>query len=483
MADGAPGATRLSAEWLDWLTGPCAVSFKHHRTPSDRQQVRLMSRTCHVFAVLGALVALLLAVLPTATAAASVTLPQGGVTQVSTAALDDLIGEAETGTSGVQLAALEPTLLAKLLDELPPLGSLAGVEGLGETAGVRQALVHALEEFVDERQPLGELVGAGSELATDIEEQLEEAFEESGVAEEAGGPESLEEAVERALGKTPEAVIGEGLSSLSLGELLSRLLARASDPARLAGRIFSAVEEEELDELLGTVPSGEPFGVADVAEAASAVGLSPAELAQALGQTTSELPEAAPALLTALQDGRALGLFAGSKGLSFALFGPPPAPPGEEEPGEGGEETTPPLETETTPPAPTPGAGNAPGGGSPVATTSQAPAPSATTPPPAPPAAKAAAKLAIVAHRTKRGRLTLTLRIPAPGRLTVGGADLRTVKRSFTAAAARATVTLTPTHAALVSLQRHGRLRVRLAASFRTAGGVVSTAVLAVTLG
>jgi hypothetical protein len=450
-----------------------------------------MSRSCHLLALLGALAALLLAALPAAPASASVTLPQGGVTQVPTAALDELVAEAETGTFGVQLAALEPTLFAKLLDELPAIASLASVEGLGEAAGVRAALVHALEEFTDERQPLGELVGTGSELATDIEEQLEETFEESGVAEEPGGPESLEEAVERALGKMPEAVIDEGLSSLSLGELLSKLLTQASDPARLAGRILFAVEAGELEELLGTVPSGEPFTVADVAEAASAVELSSGELAQALGQTSSELPEAALALLTPLQDGRALGVLAGSKGLSFALFGPPPPPPNEEGPGEGGEgegeETTPPLETETTPAAPAPGGGSAPGSSNAVATTAEVPAPSVTTPPsassPVPPATTANAKIAIVAHKTKGGRVTLTLRIPSAGRLTVGGADLRPVKRSFAGATARAAITLAPTRAGIGSLQRHGHLRVRLIASFRTAGGVLSTISVTVTLG
>jgi hypothetical protein len=445
--------------------------------------------------MLGVLAALLLAARPVAPASAAVTLPQGGVTQAPTAPLDELIGEAETGALGVQLAALEPTLLAKLLDELPAISSLAGVEGLGEAAGVRHALVEALEEFTEERQPLGELLGAGSELATDIEEQLEETFEESGVAEQAGGPESLEEAVERTLGKTPEAVIDEGLSSLGLGELLSKLLTRASEPARLAGRIFSAVEQEELEELLGTVPSGEAFTVADVAEAASAVELSPAELAQALGQTTSELPESALALLTPLQDGRALGVFAGSKGLSFALFGPPPAPPGEGEGGEGGagegeggsEETGGPPEMETTPPAPTPVTAAGPGSSSPVATTAQAPAPNVAAPPPvgpsAPSSATAVAKLAILAHKTKDGRVTLTLRIPAAGRLTVGGAGLRPVKRSFAGATARAMTTLTPTRAGLASLQRHGHLRVRLTASFRATGGTASTVALAVTLG
>jgi len=436
-----------------------------------------------------------LAALP-APAAAAVSLPAGGVTELSSSEGVAVLGDAELGT-GIPSSALEAPVLVGFFVARPGISDLAGLSALGGREGVEQALTRAIEQLEDDQLPVEELVGPW-ELATDLEEQLEAAYEESEAAEQPGAPESLEELVEQELGHTPAELIDEG-TGLSLGELLSAWLGEAADPAALTGALFAAVDSTEVEDLAEADLSGEPFTLADVAETAAAVELTPAELAQALGQTTSELPEGARVLLAPLSDGRWLGVFVGGKGLSFAAFGPPPAhkepgeEPGEEEGGEeaGGEEGGGLEEGEHgggTPPPGEPGTpgGGASGGSSGGSTSTpdagQGPLATAASSAPASPAPAALARVKILGSRARGARLKLVLAVPSAGTLVLRGKGLRTVRHTSTGAR-RITIELHATSTVAASLRSHHRVKIKLQASFTPSFGAVSSAAATVVLG
>jgi hypothetical protein len=439
-----------------------------------------------------------LAALP-APAAAAVSLPAGGVTELSSSEGVAVLGDAELG-AGIPSRPHEAQVLVDFFLARPGISDLAGLSVLGGQKGVEQALTRAIEQLEDDELPVEELVGPW-ELATDLEEQLEAAYEESEAAEQPGAPESLEELVEQELGRTPAELIDEG-TGLSLGELLSAWLGEAADPAALTGALFAAVDSTEVEDLAEAELSGEPFTLADVAETATAVGLSSAELAQALGQTTSELPEGARVLLAPLSDGRWLGVFVAGKGLAFAAFGPPPAheEPGEEPGEEGGEEEAGGEEGEHsgggTPPPGEPGTPGGPSGGgtpggssggdtsgtgagqSPLATAaSNAPASVPTSP-----ATAALARVKILSSRARGATLKLVLAVPSAGTLVLRGKGLRTVRHTSTGAR-RISIELHATSAVAASVRSHRRVKIKLQASFTPSFGAVSSAAATVVLG
>ncbi|HST33216.1 MAG TPA: hypothetical protein VLJ80_06810 [Solirubrobacteraceae bacterium] len=434
-------------------------------------------------------------------AAAAISLPPGGVTELSASEGVAVLGDAQLGEGGVPLSALETPVLVGFFAGRPGISDLAGLSALGGAEGVEQALTRAIEQLADDGLPVEELVGPW-ELALDFEEQLEAAYEESEAAEQPGAPETLEELVEQELGRTPAELIDEGTSP-GLGELLSVWLGEAADPAALTGALFATVDPTEVEGLAEAELGGQPFTLADVAETAAAVEMTAAELAQALGQTTSELPEAARALLAPLSDGRWLGLFVGGKGLSFAAFGPPPQEepveePEEEAEEESGEEEGGGLEEGehgggTPPPGePAPGGGPSGGGSSggtstpgagqgPVAATaSSAPASVATSPTPAAPATLARVK--ILKNRPRGATLRLVLAVPSAGTLVLRGKGLRTVRHTSTGAR-RITIELHATSAVAASVRSHRRVKIKLQASFTPSVGAVSSAAATVVLG
>ncbi len=392
------------------------------------------------FAVVLAALALLPAAPATAsTRPASVALPAGGFQTVPAESLDELLGEAELGPSGVPLAALEPSLLTRLLAERAGIDRLSTVNGLGGNT-VKHALHQALEEVVSEEELVEELVGE-SDLAWTFEEKLEEAYEASTAANEPGAPE-FEEAVEQALGASPEEVIIEGLGSITLGELLSELLGEAAQPTRLATDVLGASEQEELEELLGTRPNTEPLTTASAGEVAAALGVTDTQLAAKLGKQPAQLPETARTVLAPMRDGQVLALFAAGEGLAFALIGE--APPPEEEPEEHEEAPEEAKEQPTEPGAGNPGResvtnpsnNSGSGAGSTAsanaASTGAAAQPGAQPAPvaPAPAPTAASVRVQIVAQRVLHGVVTLVVKVPAAGRLTLRGKDLRTVTRT-----------------------------------------------------
>jgi hypothetical protein len=427
-------------------------------------------------------------------AAAAVPLPPGGVTELSPSEGVAVLGDAPLGEGGVPLSALEVPVLVGFYAGRPGISDLAGLTALGGAEGVKQALTLAIDQLTDDGLPVEELVGPW-ELALDLEEQLEAAYEESEAAEQPGAPETLEELVEQELGRTPAELIDEG-TSLSLGELLRAWLGEAADPAALTGALFAAVDPTEVEGLAEAELGGQPFTLADVAETAAAVELTPAELAQALGQTTSELPEGARALLAPLSDGRWLGVFVGGKGLSFGAFGPPPTheepveEPEEEAEEKGGEEEGGGLEEGEhgggTPPPSEPGT---PGGG--TSAPSAAPGPlatvasstSATVPTsPAPVAPATLARLKILKSRVKGATIKLVLAVPSAGTLVLRGKGLRTVRHTSTGAR-QITIELHATSAVAASVRSHRRVKIKLQASFTPSVGAVSSAAATVVLG
>lgn len=483
----------VSTAYIRWL--PLHVKrvtdtpVKLGEAQTDRHWVNLAGRCCHarsrshpaaaVVAVLA-----LLGALPAAPASAdakptAISLPSGGVGELPPGAMTELLGEAGLGTGGIALGALEAPLLARQLSNLPGIGDLATVDGLGGGEGIEQSLLAALGAMAEGDEPLEELVG-GFGLAVDLEEQLEAAYEASEAREAPGAPESLEEAVEETLGRSPEEVIDEGLESLTLGELLSSLLSEAAHPGAVAGAIFSATDREELYELLGTTLSHEPFAEASVAEAASAIGVTPAELAEEVGKTPTELPETALALVVPLRNGQALGVFAADKGLAFALIGA--APPAEEEAeeeaseSEGGSE----VPAGSGAPSSAAGSGQSPSASTAASTTSATTLAPAATPLPA--ARPSAGKVRIIGRRTKGSTVTLVVQVPAGGRLTLTGRGLRPVHRAIVRAG-RVSVKLSATRAAVASLRRHHHLTLDVRASFDPASGQRSSTTATVKLG
>ena len=339
---------------------------------------------------------------------ATVALPAGGVTALPAGEVLTLLGEAPLGSGGVALSTLEPAVLAKLLFERPGISAFAGVAGLGGSKGVEHTIEAALAEIVGENEELDELLGEG-ELSIDLEEQLEATYEASAGRKKAGAPE-FEEAAEEVLKRTPEAAIDEGLESLDLTNCSALLVANAHEPARLTAALFAAAEQESLEELLGSPLSGEPFAQSSVTEAATAIGISEAELAAKLGQSGADLPAGRIVLSSALANGQALGVFDATDGLAFALIGKAT------ESGGGGE-SEPPAEA---------GGGSAPAAPPPGATGSGTPTPTVTTPanstPVATPDRTEPLPFAILGHSVRGSFVTLILRIPAPGVLSYTGA-------------------------------------------------------------
>jgi hypothetical protein len=77
--------------------------------------------------------------------------------------------------------------------------------------------------------------------------------------------------------------------------------------------------------------------------------------------------------------------------------------------------------------------------------------------------------------------VTLVLQIPAAGKLTLRGNGLKTLARAA-ASAGRARIRISASSAGLASLHKHGRLKVKLQASFKPSSGSPSSATLAIEL-
>lgn len=382
-----------------------------------------------------------------------------GISTVSPQQLQELLGQAQLGGSTLPVADLEVPELTKLLVELPGFDQLSSVPGLGGTAGVEAALREALDKLLAHEITLMELL-APQQLGGELVKALE-------------GTTHLHvaELIETLLKSAPAHVLEEGLSTTSLSALLAQLLAGAQNPTALTDRLVEALNPQQLQTLLGSLPSGEPLQNHDVAELAGALSKTPEALAQTLGQTASSLPATAAAVTKALADGNELALVKGTEGLAVALL-----TKGTESVEGGGAGT--PVGSRSA----SEGAPGAPGGagGAAGTTTVVVSTPASATPTAA--AAAAAGKLKILSHSVHGNRATLVVQVPSAGRLRPSGAGFAKVAREA-AKAERVTVQTTLTKSRAASLRKHRRkTTIKLTGTFVPVSGAHSAASTSVTV-
>ena len=90
-------------------------------------------------------------------------------------------------------------------------------------------------------------------------------------------------------------------------------------------------------------------------------------------------------------------------------------------------------------------------------------------------------RIEIVGHRVRGTMATITIQVPAAGRLTIAGGGVRSSTRTIRGAR-RVTLKVALTRAGTASLHRHrGRLKIRLKASFKPTSGTGSTTAVTVT--
>jgi hypothetical protein len=393
----------------------------------------------------------LAAALPTAAAAevqprVEATTPavsaQVNVSALTPQAVQELLAQIPAGGSGIPAVDLEIPQLAKLLVELPGIDALPSVSGPGGTAAVEAALREALEKLLAGGEiPLGELLSSQT-LLGELLPALETAT---------GLP--IGERIETLLHTTPPSLLGEGLGSLDLSELLAKLTSASPNPTQLLDQLLESLDPATLEALLGNLPSSVPPQNLDLAELASTLSKTPQALAESLGQTLATLPETAKTATQALTGGDELALVKGVEGLNFGVI---------ERASEGGAS-----------------GGNGGSGGTPAPSTIIVNVPaSATQGTTATPASTtAAAKVKIISHKVSADKATLVVQVPSAGRLTVSGNGFKKVTMQA-AKAERLTVHTTLTKARAASLRkRHGRkTSIKLTSTFVPVSGHSSAA-------
>jgi hypothetical protein len=362
---------------------------------------------------------------------------QVNVSALTPQAVQELLAQIPAGGSAIPAVDLEIPQLAKLLVELPGIDALPSVSGPGGTAAVEAALREALEKLLAGGEvPLGELLSSQTLLG-----ELLPALEAATAL-------PIGERIETLLHTTPQTLLGEGLGSLDLSELLAKLTSASPNPTQLLDQLLEGLNPATLEALLGKLPSGVPLQNLDLAELASALSKTPQALAESLGQTLATLPETAKAATQALTGGGELAVVKGVEGLNFGVI---------ERTNEGG-------------------AGGA-GGGTPAPSTIvvNVPATSGTTATPA--STTAAGRVKIISHKISGNKATLVVQVPSAGRLTVSGNGFKKVTTQA-AKAERLTVHTTLTKARASSLRkRHGRkTSIKLTGTFVPVSGHSSAA-------
>jgi hypothetical protein len=375
---------------------------------------------------------------------------QVNVSALTPQAAQELLAQIPVGGSGVPAVDLEVPQLAKVIAELPGIDALPSVSGLGGQAGLEAALREALDKLLAGGQlPLGELLSPQA-LSGELVKALEEATHLP-----------VAELIETLSLGSPEAVLGEGLGSTNLSELLAKLLGASANPTQLLDQLLEGLNPATLEGLIGSLPTGGPAQSLDLAELAAALSKTPQELAEALGQTLTTLPETAQAATQALANGDELALVKGLEGLNFGLV----------------ERTT-------------EGAGNGGGsgsnatgadggnGGAPAPTTIIISTPASSTPSAtATPASATTGKVKIISDKVKGNKATLVVQVPSAGRLTLSGNGFEKVTQE-TSKAERMTVHTTLTKARAASLRKHHRRKtsIKLTSTFVPVSGHSSAA-------
>jgi hypothetical protein len=377
---------------------------------------------------------------------------QVNVTALTPQAVQQLLAQIPAGGSGIPAVDLEVPQLAKVLVELPGIDVLPSVSGPGGTAAVETALREALEKLLAGGElPLGELLSSQT-LLGELLPALETAT---------GLP--IGERIETLLHTTPQALLGEGLGSLDLSELLAKLLGSSANPTQLIDQLLEGLNPATLESLLGSLPAGSPLQNLDLGELAGELGKTPQQLAETLGQTLATLPETAQAATQALSGGNELALIKGLEGLSFGLV--EKSTEGAGSLGSSGNSST---------------GSDGGSGGTPGSTTILLTTPGSATASPTAASATASAaagKVKIVSHKVKGNKATLVVQVPAAGKLTLSGSGFRKVTREA-AKAERLTVQTTLTKARAASLRKHHsrKTHVKLTSTFVPVSGHSSSA-------
>jgi hypothetical protein len=372
---------------------------------------------------------------------------QVNISALTPRAVQELLAQIPVGGSGIPAVDLEVPQLAKVIAELPGIDALPSVGGLGGQAGLEAALREALGKLLAGGQlPLGELLSPQA-LSGELVKALEEATHLP-----------VAELIETLSHGNPEAVLGEGLGTIDLSELLAKLLGTSANPTQLIDQLLEGLNPATLEGLIGSLPSGSPVQSIDLGELAAELSKTPQELTEALGQTLATLPETAKGATQALANGDELALIKGLEGLNFGLVERTT-----EGAGLGGSNSS--------------GAdgGN---GGTPAPTTIviSMPAGSAPSASPASAAAAALAKVKIVSHKVSGNKATLVVQVPSAGKLTLSGSGFKKVTQEA-AKAERMTIHTTLTKARAASLRKHRRkTRVKLTSTFVPVSGHSSAA-------
>ncbi|HXP98531.1 MAG TPA: hypothetical protein VN845_00530, partial [Solirubrobacteraceae bacterium] len=272
--------------------------------------------------MLSASLVALLAALPTTPATASPPTPSTTLTNPVSALP---AGEVEKLLAGIPLSGLNATELAEALSKLPGLSTLPAGK-------LKEALSKVVEGLTNKNATVGELLDSTETVPT-LETEL-------------GSLLSLQELLELPTllkGKSLTTQLTEALGSLHPSELLDKALSSDGTPEQLLTQLFASLD---LEPLLNTTLTGEPFDKTTVGELASKLGMTPATLDKELDTNTTELPETATALTTPLTDGKTLGVLDGLDAVTLGLLNSPEGKSGKE--GGAGQEGSDSEDKETT---------------------------------------------------------------------------------------------------------------------------------------
>jgi hypothetical protein len=386
-------------------------------------------------------------------------------------------GEVEEVLDSIPLKDIPSTRLSDTLAQLPGLSALP--EG-----SLQAGLKNAIEQLAGKGDTLGQLLGSG-ELASKLQAQLLSLLT----------LEQLADLPALLKGHTLSSVLSDALGSVAARQLLAELLASAGAPEQLIEQVLGASNPESLQALLGSTLAGEPFTKGTVEEVAQSAGTTAEGLASDLDTTSSQLPAGAMALTAPLSDGKTLSVLDALDGLDLGLLGPAQEGPegagggsggssGGGSGGTGGGASGGNGGSGSGGSAGGPGGSGGTGDGSSTAPAGMTlvvdePAGAGSTARPG----ATVAKVAILKRRVRRDVVTLIVRVPAAGRLTITGKGVRSVSRQADKAE-RVTVRVTLTRAAAALLRTHRRsIRLKLDAHFASTGGSSSKASTAVTLG
>jgi hypothetical protein len=452
------------------------------RPPSTRSSASRSARARNAATIAASTALLMLPIAGSAPAwAGTVAARPDTASPVSVSALPE--GEVEQLLSSVPLKDLSATQLSGVLSQLPGLSGLPA-------GHLQEALTKSIEGLAGKGDTLGQLASS-PELVTKLEGQLDSLL-------------SISELLSFLSGQSLSSVLTSALGSLDSSEMLSGLLSSSAEPEQLIEQVLAAPSPGKLQALLGTTLTGEPFASGTVGELASNLGMTPEALAKDLNTTSSQLPASAMALTAPLTDGKTLGVLNGLDGVDLGLLGVksgelPEAPGGAEGPGSGsggsGDGSG-----ESTGGAGGPGSGSAGSGdstggsgGSSGGGAAGSGATSGSDGAPGTPTnntlivnylpgqsslkqSPRAKTIKILRCRVKGDKVTIVVQVPAAGRLSVSAMHVRSVSKRA-GKTGRLTLRADLTKAGIASLRSHRRrLKVKLRASFKLAGGRISYA-------